>query len=183
MQLPDYALKAFTEAEQLFSQGDYQGAIARIDASLPDFEGDVLMADALNNKGFYLLHLAKWEEAIAAFEKAYLTDPSFDVILCHLAWAALMIDNREGAQALMDLFYCKNNEYQALHQRNLALLHSLEGNSNQAILALDKAREEDPYLEYFDVLYQANGIQTEEINYPEQDRQAVYLRNKLSARS
>lgn len=176
MELPEFALRAFTEAESQFSQGNYQGAIDRIDQSLLEFDGDVLLADALNNKGFYLLHLGRWEEAIASFEKAYLTDPSFTVILCHLAWTALLINNLEGAGALMEMFEKQETEYQALHQRNKALLHLNLGNPQEALVALKLAEEEDPYLEYLDLL--SAKIQETDLDlsaYPETDLQARYI--------
>lgn len=182
MQLPEEVMLTFTEAEKLFAEGNIDGAIQRIDTSLPSLDGDILEADALNNKGFYLLHLAKWQEAIQSFEKAFMIDPSFHAVLNHLAWAALMIGNREGAEALMNLFESKQADYQALHLRNQALIHTLEGNKSEAISILQLAREEDPYMAYVDLLLKANGeLQDEEISYPESDLQFKHLKSMLNS--
>ncbi|MHB1277457.1 MAG: tetratricopeptide repeat protein [Bacteroidia bacterium] len=179
MSMPDHVLLTFTEAESLFASGDFSGAIARIEKALPELEGDILEADALNNKGYYLLHLGKWEEAIACFEKAYLIDPSFLAVLNHLAWAALMLDNREGAVALMDLFEKYDAAYQALHLRNKALLYTLEKEPENALNALCAAEEEDPFMPYMDMLKRANDGSTSLNEYSETDLQAVFLKQLL----
>jgi|GEM_PF-2321329 len=179
MELPEHIMMAFSEAESFFALGDVAGAIARIDEALPGLEGDILEADALNNKGFYLLHLAKWEEAIACFEKAYLIDPGFTAVLNHLAWAALMIDNKEGALALMELFDKQKSDYQALHLRNLAVIYTLEGQSKMAVKQLLTAQEEDPYMAYVDVLLHANGYDCEQLPYPQTDLQWLHLKRIL----
>ena len=182
MQLPEEVMLTFTEAEKLFAEGDIDGAINRIDASLPSLEGDILEADALNNKGYYLLHQAKWQEAIHSFEKAFMIDPSFHAVSNHLAWAALMIGNWEGAEALMNLFETKQADYQALHLRNQALIHTMEGNKFEAIELLQSAKEEDPYMAYVDLLLQVNGeLQGEEIVYPASDLQFKHLNSILNS--
>lgn len=180
MNLPDHVIRAFSEAEALFASGDISGAIARIDASLPELNGDVLESDALNNKGYYLLHLAQWEEAIACFEKAYLIDPSFVAVLNHLAWAALMLNNREGALALMDLFEKQTADYQALHWRNKALIYTLDKDREQALAALQVAYDDDPFMPYVDLLKQTNGLEDAPQTYPETDLQARFLKQFLN---
>jgi len=180
MELPEEVMQAFSEAEEFFTLGDIDSAIARIDKALPGLEGDILESDALNNKGFYLLHLAQWEEAIACFEKAYLIDPGFSAVLNHLAWAALMIDNKEGALALMELFDKQKADYQALHLRNLAFVYTIEGQSKMAIKQLLAAQEEDPYMAYVDVLLQANGYDCEQLPYPPGDLQCLHLKKLLA---
>lgn len=179
MSIPDQVLMAFTEAENLFTSGDIPGAIARIDKALPDLEGDVLEADALNNKGYYLLHLCKWEDAITCFEKAYLIDPAFLAVLNHLSWAALMLGNREGALALMDLFEKHDADYQALHLRNKALVYTLDREPGNALDALAAAEEEDPFMPYMDMLKRANDGSTPLSKYPDTDLQAVFLKRLL----
>lgn len=180
MELPEEVMQAFSEAEECFALGDIDSAIARIDKALPGLEGDILEADALNNKGFYLLHLAQWEAAIACFEKAYLIDPAFTAVLNHLAWAALMIENKEGALALMELFDKQKTNYQALHLRNLAFVYTLEGQSKMAIKQLLEAQEEDPYMAYVDVLLNANGYECEQLPYPPGDLQYAHLKKLVS---
>lgn len=179
MSMPDHVLMTFTEAENLFASGDISGAIARIDRALPELEGDILEADALNNKGYYLLHLCKWEEAISCFERAYLIDPSFLAVLNHLAWAALMLGNREGAIALMDLFEMLDADYQALHLRNKALLHTLDKEPEEALNALIAAEEGDPFMPYMDILKKTNGLETSLFAYPSGDLQAGFLMGLL----
>ncbi|MBI1221751.1 MAG: tetratricopeptide repeat protein [Bacteroidetes bacterium] len=179
MEHPEFALRAFSEAEQFFAQGDYTGAISRMEQSLNEFKGDVLEADALNNLGYYHLHLANWDKAIKYFEKAFLIDPTFQVILCHLAWAALMIQNIEGALALMELFEKSDTEYRAMHNRNKAFYYTLAKAQKEALKYLGMAEEEDPYLEYLDILFQANGQETESRIYPETDKQLIYLATLL----
>lgn len=177
MNLPEHAMMAFSEAENLFSTGDFQGAISRIDEALPEFEGDILEADALNNKGYYLLHLGRWEEAIACFEKAYLIDVSFVAVLNHLAWAALMLGNRAGALALMNLFEKHKADYQALHLRNKALVYTLDKDPEKAQALLAAAEEEDPFMPYMDILKRANDGSTPLTAYSPADMQAVFLKD------
>lgn len=179
MSMPDHVLMTFTEAENLFASGDIPGAIARIDKALPELEGDVLESDALNNKGYYLLHLCKWEEAISCFEKAYLIDPAFLAVLNHLSWAALMLGNRVGALALMDLFEKHEADYQALHLRNMALVYTLEKEPENALNALKAAEDEDPFMPYMDILKKANDGVTPLNAYQEADLQASFLMKLL----
>lgn len=179
MSLTDNVLMAFSEAENKFASGDFEGAIARIDAALPELSGEILEADALNNKGYYLLHLTRWEEAIACFEKAFLIDVSFVAVLNHLAWAALMLGNRVGAEALMDLFEKQAADYQALHIRNKALIHILDRKTEKATFALQAAEDEDPYMPYMDILKRAIDGESPLAVYPPTDQQAVFLINLL----
>lgn len=180
--MSDTAMQAFSISEEHFQKGEYEAAVKRMDELLPQLQGEPLAADALNNKGYYLLHMARWQEAIDAFQEAWLIDPSFYAVLNHLAWTALLIQNQEGAEALLELFEKQGIEDRALHDRNLALYYTLLKEKEQALELISMAEEADSYLPYLDILKTANGVPTP-FNYPSYDKQAAHLKALFSLNS
>lgn len=150
-----YALRLeLDETWKLADQRSYSQAIDKLKSVIKNTTDPKLLANELNNIGYFLQLDGKHKESIEYFEKAIGLDPGFPYPYNNLGFAYLLLGETERGLELTNIAGSMEHDEPGFAYRNRAFYEILSGESDKAEKLFKKAYEFDgPEVEYLDALF------------------------------